>query len=87
MKGKFNLIDIARKGKAKLAGESKFIKGFSIDSRTTIPGDLYIALKGNNFDGHDFVNQAKENGAIAVVSEKEIDIELPILKVDKTDLP
>ena len=85
MKGKFNLIDIARKGKAKLVGESKFIKGFSIDSRTTIPGDLYIALKGNNFDGHDFVNQAKENGAIAVVSEKEIDIELPILKVDKTD--
>ena len=32
--------------------------GVSIDSRTLVPGDLFVALKGPNHDGHDHVNQA-----------------------------
>jgi len=32
--------------------------GYSIDSRTLNPGDLFIALKGDHFDGHDYVSQA-----------------------------
>ena len=41
--------------------------GYSIDSRTVNPGDLFIALKGERFDGHDYVKAALENGAVAAV--------------------
>ena len=37
--------------------------GISIDSRTLKPGDLFIALRGPNFDGHDFIGDAFERGA------------------------
>ncbi len=39
------------------------ITGISHDTRTLKPGDLYIALQGENFDGHDFLKQAFEKGA------------------------
>lgn len=41
--------------------------GVSIDSRKIKPGDLFIALKGENFDGHDFVKDALKKGAAAAV--------------------
>ena len=41
--------------------------GVSIDSRTLAPGDLFIALKGPNFDGHDFLNAAYAAGAAAAM--------------------
>ena len=44
------------------------INGISIDTRKLAPGDLFFAIKGENRDGHDFVDQAIEKGAIAVVS-------------------
>jgi len=43
------------------------IKGFSIDSRTLNKGDLFIAIKGNRFDGHNFINEALKKGAAGVV--------------------
>lgn len=39
------------------------VRGVSTDTRTLKPGDLYVALKGDQFDGHDFVEQAFEKGA------------------------
>jgi UDP-N-acetylmuramoyl-tripeptide--D-alanyl-D-alanine ligase len=41
--------------------------GYSIDSRTVSPGDLFIALKGDRFDGHDYVQAALEGGAVAAI--------------------
>lgn len=41
--------------------------GVSIDSRTVAPGDLFVALKGPKFDGHDFVTAALRNGAAAAM--------------------
>lgn len=41
--------------------------GYSIDSRTLNPGDLFIAIAGDRFDGHDFVKVALEKGAIAAI--------------------
>ncbi len=38
-----------------------------IDSRIVQPGDLFIAIQGENFDGHDFVEQALQKGAVAAV--------------------
>ncbi len=42
-------------------------QGYSIDSRTIQPGELFFAVKGERMDGHDFVNQALEKGAAAAV--------------------
>src|SRR5436309_415723 len=41
--------------------------GYSIDSRTLNPGDLFIALKGDHFDGHDYAAAALEQGAVAAI--------------------
>jgi UDP-N-acetylmuramoyl-tripeptide--D-alanyl-D-alanine ligase len=43
------------------------IKRISIDSRTLIPGDLFFAIIGPNFDGHDFIIEAFRKGAVGVV--------------------
>jgi UDP-N-acetylmuramoyl-tripeptide--D-alanyl-D-alanine ligase len=45
--------------------------GYSIDSRTVNAGDLFIALKGENFDGHDYVVAALEKGAVAAVVQRD----------------
>ncbi len=57
-----------------------------IDSRAVQPGDLFVAIKGDNFDGHDFVRAALDKGAVAaVVSRVPEGLEkAPLLKVDDT---
>ena len=42
-------------------------EGYSIDSRTVGPGELFFAIRGERFDGHEFVSSALERGAIAAV--------------------
>lgn len=46
------------------------VTGWSVDTRTQNPGDVYFALRGPNFDGHEFVRAAAEKGAAAVVVER-----------------
>jgi UDP-N-acetylmuramoyl-tripeptide--D-alanyl-D-alanine ligase len=56
------------------AGESDpraIAQGYSIDSRTVQPGDLFFAVKGERLDGHDYVEQALKKGAIAAVVSKD----------------
>src|ERR1700682_490004 len=45
--------------------------GYSIDSRTIQPGELFFAVKGERLDGHDFVEQALSRGAIGAVVRKD----------------
>ena len=45
--------------------------GYSIDSRTIKPGELFFAVRGERMDGHDFLDQAFEKGAIAAVVSRE----------------
>src|SRR5271165_3802458 len=49
------------------ANPELFATGYSIDSRTLQNGDLFFAVKGERFDGHDFVAAAFGRGAIAAV--------------------
>src|SRR5271165_2683095 len=44
--------------------------GYSIDSRTLQPGDLFFAVRGERLDGHDFVEAALARGAVAAVVAK-----------------
>src|SRR5438270_11174802 len=45
--------------------------GYSIDSRTINLGEVFFAVRGERMDGHDFLDQAFENGAIAAIVSKE----------------
>ncbi len=58
----------------------------SIDSRTIKEGDLFIALKGENFDGHDFVGEVAKKGAAAAVVSRvpKGDVVCPLLIVKDT---
>ena len=63
-------------------------QGYSIDSRTVEAGELFFAVKGERLDGHDFVAQALERGAIAAVIRGDqcarYAAEMPLLAVDDT---
>lgn len=55
-----------------LAGDPNLVvNGYSIDSRTIQPGELFFAVKGERFDGHDFVAQAFEKGAAAAIVARD----------------
>ena len=63
-------------------------QGYSIDSRTVAAGELFFAVKGERLDGHDFVAQALEKGAVAAVVRKDqltrYPASAPLLAVDDT---
>lgn len=65
-------------------GDNVNFAAISTDSRQLKPGDLYIALQGERFDGHDFVKQAQDAGAVAALVQTDITISLPYIKVDNT---
>lgn len=61
------------------------IAGFSIDTRSLQPGELFVALKTGQRDGHDFVRDAADRGAAgALVSRVVADVSLPQLLVGDT---
>ncbi len=62
--------------------------GVKTDSRNLLPGEVFLALRGQQFDGHQFVEQAIERGAIALITDKYIHLntveEVPQLIVENT---
>ena len=65
-----------------LHGEDRSFGGVSIDTRTIRDGELFFALQGPNFDGHDYVGTAKENGAAAAVVNALVDADIAQITVD-----
>ena len=49
-------------------GSSAMVTSVSTDSQTIEPGGCFFAIKGQNFDGHDYINEAVSNGAVCVVA-------------------
>lgn len=70
MKLKIEEILKATGGKLALTGSVSEISTVSIDTRTIVRGDLFVAIRGQHFNGHDFINDAVKNGAAGVVFEK-----------------
>lgn len=62
----------ATQGKLTSGGEGVIVEGISIDSREIRKGIAFIAIKGDNFDGHNFIRESVEGGANCVITEKEI---------------
>ena len=64
-----------------LAGQPSGIEGFSFDARKIQKGQCFVALSGGARDGHDFLEQAAQGGAVAALVEKARPIALPQLQV------
>jgi len=52
------------------------VANFSIDTRTLKSGDVFVAIRGDNYDGHDFIADAEKKGAIACIHSRAIPDEL-----------
>src|SRR5690554_1256468 len=76
----------ATEGKLLSGRDDSTFSGISTDSRNIKEGDLFIPLKGERFDGHDYVEEALAKGAFGALTEKDIepDGEKVIIKVDDT---
>jgi UDP-N-acetylmuramoyl-tripeptide--D-alanyl-D-alanine ligase len=57
-------------GRAANVSSEIVIQGISIDSRAVKPGDLFVAIKGDKFDGHDFLGDVCAKGAVAAIVEE-----------------
>lgn len=60
------------------------VKGISYNSQKTKAGDIFVCLKGEYSDGHNWAKMAKERGAVALLCEKELDVDLPQIIVKST---
>ena len=70
-----------------LAGEpgDTRITGIAMNNRLVQPGDLFVAVKGGTADGHDFIPDAIQRGAVAVVGDKVIsDLSVPYMQVENS---
>lgn len=67
-----------------LCGQDGEIQAVTIDSREMPQNALYVAIKGDRFDGHDFCAAAVENGAAAIVGEQELHLAVPYIRVKST---
>src|SRR5438270_9312104 len=64
------------------------LAGVSTDTRHVEPGQLFVALSGDRFDGHDFLADAVSRGAAAVVvrdASRTLSIGVPVFQVDDTN--
>lgn len=80
----YTLANAAQVLNTELSGSDASFRQVSTDTRTLRQGDLFIALKGENFDGHDHLQQAMDNGAVGAVVSKTADLSLPQLEVEDT---
>lgn len=65
-------------------GENPEITSIENDNRKVQKGSLFICIKGYTVDGHDFAGSAVENGAVAVLAERPLNIDVPVILVQDT---
>jgi UDP-N-acetylmuramoyl-tripeptide--D-alanyl-D-alanine ligase len=66
---------------------SLFISEATIDSRQAIPASMFVALPGENTDGHDYVEEAFKRGAHLALVQKDLSAQLPTLDLRSGDIP
>lgn len=67
-----------------LSGGDGAVSGVSIDSRSLCAGELFVALRGERFDGHEFAAAARERGAAGAMVERKVDVPMPQILVEDT---
>src|SRR5262249_26604817 len=83
-----SLEDAARIAGARASGGNPVFTGVSTDTRGVREGELFVALRGERFDGHGFLAQAKAAGACAAMVDRAYGGEypLPVIVVEDTKL-
>jgi UDP-N-acetylmuramoyl-tripeptide--D-alanyl-D-alanine ligase len=69
----------------RLIGEDVAVSNISTDSRKKLDGALFVALRGERFDAHEFVSQAEENGAAALLLHHPVKSHLPHILCPDTE--
>jgi len=82
----FTLSDTAKLLNGQVVGTDARFTSVSTDSRTLSKGDLFVALQGPNFDGHEHLSQARNKGATAAMVSRQVEGSLPQLQVADTRL-
>ena len=77
---------LAHMAGGELQGEDVVVDTVIQDTRSLQPGSLYVALRGERFDGHDFAYDAAMRGAAALLVEHAVAVELPQVVVADTQL-
>jgi UDP-N-acetylmuramoyl-tripeptide--D-alanyl-D-alanine ligase len=70
----------------RLLGADAEVTGVAIDTRKLQPGDLFVAIKGERVDGHDYLAEAAMRGAVAAMVTRKLDSDLPQLLVNDAEL-
>lgn len=83
---KMTLKECADIVQGELIGDNVAFESVSIDTRAIQQGQLYIAIKGHQFDGNEFVEQAAQAGAIAAIVHEGVQTSLPHIVVKDTRL-
>lgn len=82
----FSLSELANPLAATLQGADVQVSAVSTDSRRIRAGELFVALKGENFDGHGFLDAARAAGACAALVSEPVATALPTLRVEDTEV-
>lgn len=82
-----SLNEIAKAVKGKIFNDRGDLKinAISTDTRKDIAGTLFIPIAGERFDGHMFIHMACEKGARCIISHRELNIEIPYIRVENTN--
>lgn len=78
------LSDAAKILEAPMIGEDGVFKNICTDTRSLSSGDVYVALRGDHFDGHDFISNAADEGAVAVIVDKKCKNKITQIVVEDT---
>lgn len=81
MIGTLSLATLASRLQLPWPGADVECSGVSTDTRTLQPGDLFVALRGDQHDGHQHLQQAQQRGAVAAIVEQRVESPLPQLVV------
>lgn len=82
--GSMSLSALATELAGELSGSDVEFSSLSTDTRTLDPGSVYLALQGERFDGNEFVEQARMNGASGAIVSGPVETALPLLRVADT---
>ena len=63
-------------------GGDALVRDIALDSRKVKPGDVFVAFKGLSLDGHKYIPDAIQAGAVAVVGTKALNLAVPYLRVE-----
>ncbi|WP_305857087.1 UDP-N-acetylmuramoyl-tripeptide--D-alanyl-D-alanine ligase [Balneatrix alpica] len=84
MIGSWSLATIADALQLPQPTQQAKVQRICTDSRSLQAGDVFVALEGERFDGHQFIDQAEQAGAVAVVVHKAVQSSLPVFQVINT---